>query len=95
MKQGAGAKSQGVESEALRDAKWPRPLWGHVQFTHSLQVSALVKLPISGNCAEGKGSSWNAEPFPPHGLGHSPQRVLIPLGWAHPDIIEMRLASQV
>lgn len=40
--------------------------------------AALGKLHISGNCAEGKGSSWNAEPFPPHGVGHASQCVLIP-----------------
>lgn len=55
--------------------------------------AALGKLPISGNCAEGKGSCWNAEPFPPRGLGHSPQCILIPPKLGTPRH-HMRLASQ-
>lgn len=45
------------------------PWRGRTPLLHSLQISSPGE---AGNCAEGKGSSWNAEPFPPHGLGHPP-----------------------
>jgi len=40
--------------------------------TNTQAVGQQGKHPISGNCTEGKGSSWNAELFPPRGLGCSP-----------------------
>ena len=79
---------------SLRNAKWPRPLAGlHAIFAQPANQQPWGSCPFLGIVQKGRAAPGMQSHFLHMGWV-TPQCILSPLHWAHPDVTEMRLASQ-